>query len=99
MFCNFYLVKNHKIAKNSTTTEAKEEIGTDLKNLWNFRKILMQVQLNLKIIKFYLIKLATDFYCQPSYLQDKRASLCYDLNFLARLIDSILEGHILAVQG
>jgi hypothetical protein len=25
MFCNFYLVKNHKIAKNSTTTKAKEK--------------------------------------------------------------------------
>jgi hypothetical protein len=25
MFCNFYLVKNHKIAKNSTTTKAREK--------------------------------------------------------------------------
>jgi hypothetical protein len=24
MFCNFYLTKNHKIAKNSTTTKAGE---------------------------------------------------------------------------
>jgi hypothetical protein len=23
MFCNFYLVKNHEIAKNSTTTKAR----------------------------------------------------------------------------
>jgi hypothetical protein len=23
MFCNFYLVKNHKIASNTTTTEAR----------------------------------------------------------------------------
>jgi hypothetical protein len=29
MFCNFYFVKNHKIAKNSTTTKAKEK-STDL---------------------------------------------------------------------
>ncbi len=25
MFCNFYLVKNHKIANNSATPEAKEK--------------------------------------------------------------------------
>jgi hypothetical protein len=25
MFCNFYLVKNHKIAENSTTTKAREK--------------------------------------------------------------------------
>ncbi len=25
MFCNFYLVKNHKIAKNSTTSKAREK--------------------------------------------------------------------------
>jgi len=33
MFCNFYLVKNHKIAKNSTTTKAREKISTDLESL------------------------------------------------------------------
>jgi len=27
MCCNFYLVKNHKNAKNLTTTKAKEKIG------------------------------------------------------------------------
>jgi hypothetical protein len=30
MLCNFYLVKNHKIAQNSTTTQAREKISTDL---------------------------------------------------------------------
>ncbi len=35
----------------------------------------MHVWLNLKTIKFYLIKLATDFYWQPSCLRDERASL------------------------
>jgi hypothetical protein len=30
MFCNFYLVKNHKIAKNSTTNKVREKIITDL---------------------------------------------------------------------
>jgi hypothetical protein len=33
MFCNFYLVKNNKIAKNSTTTKAREKIITDLESL------------------------------------------------------------------
>ncbi len=33
MFCNFYLVKNHKIANNSTTTKAREIITTDLISL------------------------------------------------------------------
>jgi hypothetical protein len=31
MFCNFYLAKNHKIAYNSTTTEAKK-ISADLES-------------------------------------------------------------------
>ncbi len=33
MFCNFYLVKNHKITKNSTTTKAGEKISTYLESL------------------------------------------------------------------
>jgi hypothetical protein len=33
MFCNFYLVRNHKIAQNSTTTKAREKIRTDLEFL------------------------------------------------------------------
>jgi hypothetical protein len=27
MFCNFYLVKHHKIANNSATSEAREKIS------------------------------------------------------------------------
>ncbi len=30
MFCNFYLVKSHKFANNSATTEAREKISADL---------------------------------------------------------------------
>jgi hypothetical protein len=30
MFCNLYLVKNHKITDNSATTEAREKISTYL---------------------------------------------------------------------
>ncbi len=33
MFCNFYFVKNHKIANNSATTGAREKISTYLESL------------------------------------------------------------------
>jgi hypothetical protein len=33
MFCSFYLVKNHKIANNSATTETKEKISTYLESI------------------------------------------------------------------
>jgi len=33
MFRNFDLVKNHKIAKNSTTTKARDEVSTVLESL------------------------------------------------------------------
>ncbi len=33
MFCNFYLVKNHKIANNLVPTEAREKISTYLESL------------------------------------------------------------------
>jgi hypothetical protein len=32
MFCNFYLVKNHEIAKTSTTPKAREKMSTDLES-------------------------------------------------------------------
>ncbi len=37
MFCNFYLVKNHKIANNSATTEAREKVTTYLQSV-QFKK-------------------------------------------------------------
>jgi hypothetical protein len=74
MFSNFYLVKNHKIAKYSTTTNAREKISTDLEPL-EFLNFFMYIWLTLKAIKFYLIKLATDFYWQTSYLKGERYSL------------------------
>ncbi len=74
MFYNFYLVKNNKIAKNnSTTTEARENISTDLEPL-EFDNFLMYVWLNLETIKFNLIKLATDVYWQPSFVPGERDS-------------------------
>ena len=33
MFCNFHLVKNHKIANNLAATEAKEKISMYLESL------------------------------------------------------------------
>ncbi len=33
VFCNFYLVKNHKIADNLTMTKAREKISTDWESL------------------------------------------------------------------
>ncbi len=33
MFCNFYSVKNHEMAKNSTTTKAGEKMSTNLEFL------------------------------------------------------------------
>ncbi len=60
IFCDFYKVKNHKTADNSTTTKAREKISTDLEPVKS-KQNLMSVWLNLNTIKFYLIKLATDF--------------------------------------
>jgi hypothetical protein len=37
MFCNFYLVKNHKIANNSATIKAREKISAYLESL-EFKK-------------------------------------------------------------
>ncbi len=39
MFCNFYFVKNHKIAKNSTIAKAREKISADLESLDFYQKI------------------------------------------------------------
>jgi hypothetical protein len=33
MFCNFYLVKSCKISNNSVTTEARQNLSTDLESL------------------------------------------------------------------
>jgi len=56
MFFIFYLVKNHKIAKDSTITNAREKISTDLESLEFLKKKLGMLK------KIKLIKSATDFY-------------------------------------
>ncbi len=70
MFWKFY---EQKIAKNITTTKARETISTRL-NPENFRNIFMYVWVNLKTLKLYLTKLATESYGQPSYLLCERSS-------------------------
>ncbi len=40
MFCNFYLMKSRKFGSESTTTQAREKISTDLESL-NFRHVLL----------------------------------------------------------
>jgi hypothetical protein len=55
IFGIFYFLKNHKIAKNSTT-KAHEKITTETLEFYN---ILIYIWLNLKEIYFYFLKLAT----------------------------------------
>jgi hypothetical protein len=60
MFCNFCLVKNHKIADNSTTTKAGEKITTYLESLEFFDVCLTkfknhQILLNKISHRFQLI--------------------------------------------
>ncbi len=56
MVWNFYLVKYHKIANNSTTAYAREKINLGIFRILDF----LYVRLNSKTIKFYSIKWATD---------------------------------------
>jgi hypothetical protein len=60
MFCNFYLVKNHKIDKNSTTAKASDKISADLECL-EFHTFYVCLT-KFKHSQTLLIKLATDFY-------------------------------------
>jgi hypothetical protein len=73
-FCNFYLVKTHKIANNSTTTEARKNINIDSESL-EFCKFIDVGFTKFKKVTFYLIKLSTDFYRQPRYSSCKTAPL------------------------
>jgi hypothetical protein len=75
MFCNFYFVKNHKVLKNSITSEAREQNKLRFFNPCNFRNVLMQVWINLKTIKFCFQKLGTNLYRQPTYLLVEMATL------------------------
>jgi hypothetical protein len=46
MFSKFYLAKNHQIANNSATTEAREKISTDLESLEFFDVCLAKFKCN-----------------------------------------------------
>ncbi len=52
MFYNFYLAKNHKIAKNSTTTNARGKISTALESLefWKFFEVYLTKLKNNQIL-------------------------------------------------
>jgi hypothetical protein len=51
MFCNFYFVKNHKSATNSTTTEAREKISADLEFLEFFFDVCLTKFKNNQILQ------------------------------------------------
>ncbi len=61
------------MAKDSINTKAREKYA----QIWTpeFLKFLMYNWLNLKAIKYNLVKLPTDFYRQTSYLLCERFSL------------------------
>ncbi len=60
MFCNFYLLKNFKIANNSATTEAREKISRYLASS-EFQKIFDPCLTNFENYQIYFKKLATYF--------------------------------------
>ncbi len=54
-FCKFYLMKNYKIAHNSTTTEAREKNKRDLE-LLEFENFSIVYLTKFKNNQIYLIK-------------------------------------------
>ncbi len=50
MFCNFYVEENHKIANNSTTTDARENISTHLESLEYYKKFKIHLTTTLSIM-------------------------------------------------
>jgi hypothetical protein len=70
MFCNFCLVKNHKITNDSTTTKAREKISTDLESLSFFYVRLTKFKNN----PILLNKISHRFLLTTSYLLGERAS-------------------------
>jgi hypothetical protein len=80
MFCNFYLVKNHKAVNNSATTEAREKLSTDLQSSECWETFDAYFLKDLEATKLSLIKLATDFHRQPSNLLGEMSPLNYPAN-------------------
>jgi hypothetical protein len=70
MFCNFYIVKNHKIAKkNSATTKAREKISTDFEFYKFFDVCLTKFENN----QVLLYKISHRFQLTTKLLVGKRA--------------------------
>jgi hypothetical protein len=49
VFCNFNLLKSHKIADNSATTEAREKVSTDLESLEFLKYVPLNLDTNLQL--------------------------------------------------
>ncbi len=49
VFCNFYLLKSHKIANNLATTEAREKVSTDLESLEFLKYVSLNLETNLEL--------------------------------------------------
>ncbi len=75
MFCEFNLVNIHKLANSSRTTKAREKNRHRFGTLRILEKKIMYIWLNLITIKFYFMKLTTNFQGQPSYLLGQISSL------------------------
>ncbi len=74
MFCNFYLVKNHKIVKNSTSTKAIKNYHR-FRILQNFINFLMYCLTKFKSNKILLNKISHRFPLTKNYLLGERPSL------------------------
>jgi len=59
-FCHFYLVKNHQIADNSATAEAKEKISKQLESL-EFERIFDACLTKLEKLQILLHKISPRF--------------------------------------
>ncbi len=76
MFCIIYLVKSHKIANTSATTEAREKISTDLESVEFFDAFLTKFE-NYQIL---LNEISHNYLMTTKLFTDERASLCFDFN-------------------
>ncbi len=70
LYCNFYLVKNHKIAENSTTTKAREKISADLETL-QFQKFFAVCLTKFKNKQILLYKISYRFLQTTKLLDNK----------------------------
>ncbi len=68
LFCSATFVKNNKFFKKSTTTKARE---TNKQRFGILRIFSMYVWLYLKTIKFFSVKLDTDFYWLTKLLGER----------------------------